>query len=406
MKLDELYDLFDRLRPFRRRAAAAMLRNELGRGASFPIGSCETCRATLHELESASSLLASLPGSGTQRELLVDGRHATLNLDYEITELERDVTCLRDGPAAVSRLLWAPESSGEQIDGMLELFGDTAYAAAFSDRDGTITNYCGRYRSSHQPLYAAVEIARFARDRCDEFFVVTSGPLYGHGLLSLSSFPDETVHLAGSKGREFKLADGKTGSYPLSDEQRAAIIRLDHDVQELLDRPEYRLLSAIGSGYQRKFGQLTVSRQDVHRSVPEDLSGAFLHDVRRLVGRVDPEHTRFEIDDTGFDVEITLVAEGDRRRGFDKGDGVRFLVDSLALDLRGVPVLVCGDTPGDVPMLESLAEAGARTHAVFATEDEALRRVVRERATASAFCSGPDVLVAALGSAADRGGTK
>ena len=402
MTIGELYELFDRLRPYRSRAAASILNNHLDTDQSEACMKQEPCREARAELTAALEILESLPGNGFQRELSVDGRDLSLTLDYEFQELRRDVVCLEEGMRGVARSLHVPGAFDEELESVLSLlaagrYSVARYSAVFTDRDGTIANYCGRYRSSHQPLYAAVRIGRFARLCTDHCFVVTSGPLYGHGLISLSAFPEATVHLAGSKGREYVLADGLAGSFPLTHEQRSVIIALDERIQALLERPEYRLLTMIGSGYQRKFGQLTVSRQDIHRSVPAEVSEGFLREVRRIVSELDSGKQWFEVDDTGFDIEVTLIAEGSRSRGFHKGDGVAFLVKSLDLDLHRAPVLVCGDTASDVPMLEYLAEAGYETHAIFVAADGELERRVRRVATRAAFCSGPDVLVAALG---------
>ncbi|MFW5683700.1 MAG: hypothetical protein ACOC1I_02505 [Spirochaetota bacterium] len=408
MTIGELYELFDALRPLRRRAAAAILDDRLDVQSEdrwkTECSRRRPCRDARDALSRAHAMLEALPGEHHHREVSVDGRDLRINLDYEFQELERDLVCLDDGMSGLDPLLHVPGRFEEELEALRSLFGSTRYSAVFSDRDGTIANYCGRYRSSHQPFYAAVRVGRFAAERSRDFFIVTSGPLYGHGLLSLSCFPPETVHLAGSKGREFLLADGTTGSFPLTDVQRAAMITLDEMIRALLERPEYRLLTMIGSGYQRKFGQLTVSRQDIHRSVPAEVSESFLRDLRGMVDEFDVGGGRFELDDTGFDIEITLTAEGSQTRGFNKGDGVAFLADSLGHDLRHDPVLVCGDTPSDLPMLEHLAESGYETHAIFVAADGDLERQVRRLATRAVVCSGPDVLVAAMGIAGHAGG--
>jgi len=404
MTLGELYGLFDALRPFRRRAAAVVLSGDPA-VAEPPCTAAEECRDALGEIDAALRRLEALPGTGVQREMSVDGRDLRLTLDYEFDELRRDEALLRRGERGVDDLLRVPGAFDDELGALIELLGrgvgtDGRYSAVFSDRDGTIANYCGRYRSSHQALYSAVRLGRFARRCADDFFVVTSGPLHGNGLISLSAFPDHTVHLAGSKGREYVLADGTAGSFPLTDAERSVIMELDERVSALLERADYRVLTAIGSGYQRKFGQLTVSRQDIHRSVPVEVSERFLVEVNRLVGELDPGGDALQVDDTGFDIELTLVAAEGVNRGFDKGDGVGFLVETTGLDLHRGPVLVCGDTASDLPMVEHLVEAGYETHAVFVAADGDLARRVRRAATHSAFCSGPDVLVAALGIAA------
>lgn len=395
--LSELYELFDWLRPHRRRAAAVILDQFLDLDTELACERQVACRDALSAMERARDVIESLPGSGDSRDLEVDDRAVRSNLEYERSELERDIICLREGMSGVVRRLRVPGAFEEELDAVLSVIRGHHYSAAFSDRDGTIANYAARYRSSHQPLYAAVRLGRFAISACDDFFVVTSGPLYGHGLLSLSAFPEGTVHLAGSKGREFVRADGSTGSYAMSEAGRSAIMSLDARLQELLERTEFRLLQSIGSGYQRKLGQLTVSTQDIHRSVPAELSEQFLNEVQNAVAKVDPDGSRFELDLTGFDVEITLTSDDDATRGYHKGDGVRFLVESCNLDLVQAPVLVCGDTASDLPMLRELTAAGFTTHAIFVAPTDELERDVRGAAAQAAFCSGPDVLVTALG---------
>jgi hypothetical protein len=395
--LTELYNLFDELRPHRRRAASAILDNNLDLETHEACRQQPGCRTTLDALEQAQNILDSLPGHDNTRELQIDGRSVALNLEYERTELGRDVICLREGMRGVVRTLKVPGAFEEELDAVLEVVQDRHYRAVFSDRDGTIANYCGRYRSSHQPLYAAVRLGRFAMHGTSDFFIVTSGPLYGNGLLSLSAFPEGTVHLAGSKGREFVRSDGTAGSLPLTDAERASINLLDEHLQKLLARPEYAILRSIGSGYQQKLGQLTISTQDIHRSVPGTVSTQFQEELCGVLRRLDPDQSRFEMDQTGFDVELTLTSHADRSRGYHKGDGVKFLVDSFGLDLADGPVLVCGDTPSDLPMLESLVAMGVPTHAIFVAADAELEERVRRLTPHCAFCTGPDVLVTALG---------
>ncbi len=395
--LDELYEHFDRLRPLRRRAASAILENGLDLDAHHACHRAPVCGETLSTLEETLHAIDSLPGSGSSREIEIDGRSLTVNLEYERTELQRDIACLRLGMKGVVQTLHVPGAFEQELDDVLELIHDRRYTCVFSDRDGTIANYSGRYRSSHQPLYAAVRLGRFAMTATDHFFVLTSGPLYGHGLLSLSAFPEGTVHLAGSKGREFVRSDGTAGSFPLREEERLLIMKLDERLRALLERPDYSLLASIGSGYQQKLGQLTVSIQDIHRSVPSEISESFLDEITTILRQIDPDRSRFELDHTGFDVELTLASDVDRARGYHKGDGVNYLIEACGLDLGEGPVLVCGDTPSDLPMLEALAQRGVETHAVFVAPDADLRARVQQASSAAAFCTGPDVLVTALG---------
>ena len=394
LTLDGLYALFDSLSPLRRRAVGAILE----RSRSEPRSLCrrlDSCADVEAALEAALGMLEALPGQGHERFLEVGGRQTSVTLDYEFEETARDLAFVRGGLPALRERLGTSAGFDEGVARVAALIAGGGYRAVFADRDGTLANYCGRYRSSHQSLYAAVMIGRFAMRQTGEFFMVTSGPLHGNGLLSLSAMPPGLVHHAGSKGREYVTAAAARGGLPVPHEAADALSRLDRALSGLLASPEYELFGVVGSGYQRKLGQVTVSRQDIHRSVPAELSAAFLERVREEVERIDPKSTRFEVYDTGFDVEVTLaLSDG---RGFTKGDGVRFLVGELGIDLAGLPVLVCGDTGSDLPMAEALVEAGALVDAVFVGVPGELASRARDVAARSAFCMSPDALVAALG---------
>ncbi|TVQ27671.1 MAG: trehalose 6-phosphate synthase, partial [Spirochaetaceae bacterium] len=172
--------------------------------------------------------------------------------------------------------------------------------------------------------------------------------------------------------------------------------KLNERIDRLLSRPEFATFALIGSGLQHKHGQTTVARQDIHGSIPDDLSEEFLESVQSTVRDVDPEGTIFGVEDTGKDVEIMLTVDGGRR--FSKGDGLSYLNDALGLGLSQSPCLICGDTSSDLPMVEKAVELGGRdrTAAVFVTRDEDLRRRVSAVLDRSHFVSTPDVLVAAL----------
>lgn len=168
-------------------------------------------------------------------------------------------------------------------------------------------------------------------------------------------------------------------------------------INAILQTDSYRKFALIGSGFQRKVGQLTVARQDSARNVDAKESEAFLAEVRRLTAAVDPANLRIE--DTGLDIEVHLaVAEEAGAREFDKGDGLRFVLDELRADVRDAPVLVCGDTASDVPLVTAALECAgsANVTAVFVTEYEEVRERVRGTGAQAFFVTKPDALVGAL----------
>lgn len=349
-------------------------------------------------LEKALAAVDDLPGTEIEKRLSAGGREITVTVDYERRELEKDLRFLnQDDRGSDAFLADYNDGFDAAVTALVDFLGSRRYTTSVSDRDGTVNNYCGRYRSSHQSIYNAVFLSRFAQNRADNPVLLTSAPLANHGLLDLSAMPEHSIHYAGSKGREYYSIEGVQGRMPIEAEQRKALETLNERIAHLLSREENRIFSLIGSAIQYKFGQTTVSRQDIHGSVPQRKSETFLAAVRELVRDVDPDESTFRIEDTGLDIEIMLTVGG--ARDFDKGDGIRFLDEELELNLASGPNLICGDTSSDVPMAETAIErCGADdTFVVFVTEDDELKERVARTGANTYFAPSPDVLVAALG---------
>lgn len=360
----------------------------------------------IRSLEEALSALDGLPGDRFDKTLSAGGFETTVTLDYERTELEKDIFFLETAtmrPEAFSEYLATHNAElgrtrafASELEETVRFLRDTPIANFITDRDGTVNNYCGRYRSSHQSVWNAVYLTRFARQWAREPVILTSAPLLSDGLLELTAMPAGSVHYAGSKGREYHGRDGSKGAMEIDEAKAAALDGLNRRLDELVSRDEYRAFGVIGSGMQHKFGQTTVARQDIHGSIPHERSRAFLEEVRSLVHELDPNGTNFGVEDTGKDIEIMLTVEGQRE--FTKGDGIGFLDDALGLDLAKGPNLICGDTWSDLPMVERSAELSGpdATAAVFVTDDAELRSEVAGLVSRSHFVPAPDVLVAAL----------
>ncbi|MBN1836341.1 MAG: hypothetical protein JW820_10860, partial [Spirochaetales bacterium] len=210
--------------------------------------------------------------------------------------------------------------------------------------------------------------------------------------------------LAGSKGREALDEEGRRHRLPVPEAQQAALDRLNRGLSRLIARPEFEIFGLIGSGLQLKFGQSTVAHQDVYGSIPETLSRRFREAVEELIVTLDPERQVFRTEDTGKDLEILLTVDagaeggpgGGALRDFDKADGIRFLDRELGLGLERGPTLVCGDTPSDLPMVETALRAGGETWCIFVSRDAELRRRLGKACPRSWVASQPDVLVALL----------
>jgi hypothetical protein len=164
-------------------------------------------------------------------------------------------------------------------------------------------------------------------------------------------------------------------------------------------QPDYEKFTFIGSGLQFKFGQSTVARQDIGKSINEDESQAFLETLEVLVSELDPSKKNFRIEDTGLDVEIILTVETteDGLKDFDKGDGVKYLNTELELDMFRGPHLICGDTGSDVPMLEAALEMSPDSMAIYVTEKKDLAARIQALSSNAVIVPEPDILVAILG---------
>jgi hypothetical protein len=383
--LAEFYDLMMKTRTVRRMLAEFYL------AGSIKLEEVDGLRNALDALEELRT-----ENDGYEFLTKEGGRVTSVALDYETEELEKDLFFFDHGEEAFYRYIAdrVPELDA-QVGAVSELLRPAAGSTFITDRDGTVNNYCGRYRSSVQSAYNAIHLTRFARARASNAVILTSAPLENFGLLDLTVSPERTFIMAGSKGREFRDAAGRQHSLPIETEKQQKLEELNRRLSELVESPEYEEFALIGSAVQFKFGQTTVARQDMYGSIDPGRSEAFFERVKRLTSEVDPEGETFRLEDTGYDIEIILTREeGDR--DFNKGDGVEFVDRVLGLGLDG-PTIVCGDTASDVPMVEQVARRSNDLRTIFVTKDDALKKEVESHSPQTVFVDQPDALVLALG---------
>ncbi len=354
-------------------------------------------REAVESLRNALVTLESIPHeAGTYRVNLTGTRTVGLDLRYEIGELRKDITFLEQGEDGLYEYLTHlhPRFWDYVNAGVARLKG-THFHVFATDRDGTINNYCGRYRSSIQSAYNAVFLARFARACADHSVIVTSAPLSGPGIIDVTTSPADTFIYAASRAREFLDTEAKRHTFRISDEQNQKITDLNERLKELVKQPDFQKFSYIGSGLQCKFGQTTIARQEIGHSIPNDESAAFLKLIQRTVRNLDPEQHFFRIEDTGLDIEITLVIEkpGGKQRDFNKGDGLLFVDRELSLPLSLGPNLICGDNIPDLSMVQVSLDKTSRTAAGFVTESPELRDKVTILCPDSVIVPAVDMLV-------------
>lgn len=394
--LKAFYRLMADTLPVRRRLVQAML-----------AGPEPVATADVEFLRLSLAALRGIPSENGQPVVALDQqRTITLDLRYEIGELEKDILYLEQGEEALLDFLGRlHQGFDETVTAGVEHLGGLRFNCLISDRDGTTNNYCGRYLSSVQSVYNAVFLSRFAQRLVRRPVFLTSAPLLEEGIVQISVNPPSTFIYAASKGRECLDLNGVRRGHPVPAEKEMKLEALSRELTGLTGQPEYEKFTLIGSGLQRKFGQLTIARQDIGGSVPEAESAAFLETVRGLVAMVDPEAEHFRIEDTGLDIEIilTLDTEHGLTKDFDKGDGVTYLDATLGLQLEQGAHLVCGDTNSDVPMLRTVLERCEDTWAVFVTRKPELADTVRALCPRAFIVPEPDMLVTILGSLRSSG---
>jgi hypothetical protein len=395
--LKQFYGLMSRTRDVR----VGLVRSYLSSGAADPGG--------VASLRDALSRLEVIPQGDSGRRVTLDGS-GTIDLDlgYEIGEMVKDLLFFEEGEEALSAHLASLHPGfAEHVARGREALGGVRFNCFVTDRDGTVSNYCARYRSSIQSAYNAVFLARFVRKCTGRAVLLTSAPLAGPGVLDVSVDPPGTFIYAASKAREFVDSAGERHTFPVDPGQQAKLDALNERLAELVRRPAYEKFALIGSGLQLKFGQTTISRQDICRSVDEGESAAFLKLVEEAVRELDPEGTCFAMEDTGLDVEIILTLPGGAggpARDFDKGDGLLFLDRELGLGLDRGPHLVCGDTSSDLRMLAACLERTADVRAAFVARNEEVAAKAREMSPDVLIFPETDVLVATLDALSRTGG--
>jgi len=227
-----------------------------------------------------------------------------------------------------------------------------------TDRDGTTNNYCDRYASSVQSAYNAAWLGHFAKHCTENAVIITAAPLGGRpsaeGLMELSVAPRGVLTYTGSKGREYfdYTTQRVLEAEVLPSDQREMVEELHRRIHHLCGQPGNAKFLGIGSGLQRKFGEVTMARNDPAGTIPEPESRRFMADVRRIKEEMDPDGTDLDLHDTNTDLEIFPRVVGGRA-SFDKGSGVKCLDKKLKLQVGLGPNLICGDTDSDVVMIEA-----------------------------------------------------
>ena len=345
-----------------------------------------------------------------------DAQEIMLDLGYEISELDRDLLYITEGEEAIlERMSVQYRDWNTTMNDGLQFFNfirTQKLSAWLTDRDGTTNLYCGRYMSSIQSIYNSVWITSFAKHCCRQAAFITSAPLGGGaqniesslvaaenaGIISVSVNPPGQFIYGASKGRECLDADQRVRRFAMTQADSALIAAVTRELSLMLKKPRWQKFAFIGSAMQVKFGEVVIARQDVSHSISSPESASLIEEVKGVVARIDPSGSNLTIHDTGLDLEITLAKAG--KTAFSKGDGLKYLNKELSMGITPTsgPVLVSGDTTGDLPMLEAaIATADpSNTFAVFVTENRSLADTVRTLCPKSLIVPTADHLVGIL----------
>lgn len=383
----EFYQLMEVLKDLRVKAVSEYFNQN-----KLSYSEIETFKAVLSKLES-------IPKVENSFVLRTDNAEPIeIELDYEINELIKDQLFLQKGFKDLEEHFETQNSSYKtEISAGLHFLNSVEFDYLFTDRDGTISNYCGRYLSSVQGVGNAIMLSELSKMIKEQSVILTAAPLLKGGIQDVLVQPQGQFVIAGSKGREFFDSKGVYHSLPIEKEQQRVLDDLYNQLVELLDKNEYSIFRYIGSGLQQKFGEIGLARQDKNLSVSSQKSLDFKNEVLNCVMNVDPKGDFLVLDDTGKDLEINLsFGNSQNAKEFNKGDGLDFIVKSLHLDLKRKKVLICGDTFSDVSILSKAQELDAEVFSIFVTKDKALKKKVKSVCSNSFFVATPDTLVALL----------
>lgn len=387
--LENFYTLMFELRDLRRKIALSAFVGE-----KVEADSIDFFKKTL-------DLLLAIPQKDNRYILTLSGdKTLFLEFDYEIAELEKDIFFFTHTESEFySYLSGLHKDFSKQLTEAYSKLKNISFSNFITDRDGTISNYCGRYGSSIQAAYNALFLSRFAKNCVDNSVIMTSAPIENVGMLDVVVNPEGIFIYAASKGREYFNKQGEYCHFPIKEEKQARLNILNEKLKEIIELPQYKIFSFIGSGLQFKFGQTTVAYQDISDSIPENESKEFFQLLENTVREIDPNKEFFRLEDTGKDMEIILTVEesaSGKLKDFDKGDGVRFLDTDAKLNISGGACLIAGDTKSDIPMINAALEKTKDTWAVFVTDNNELEEKVNKSCPNSLFVSTPDILISTL----------
>ncbi|KAH7698921.1 Protein TPS-2, partial [Aphelenchoides avenae] len=413
--LDDFYSLMMRTRDVRRQIVERVLKG-------IPIRSHFSISLSNAK---ESLLLACQPGTRTlhlKPSLEEDEQTEPAHFDIanELDEFEKDLNFMKfiqsDDVYNVEQFInslqeYHPVSADKFRDEVIEL-GDMLTEADhfnffFTDRDGTLKSYSCSYPASIQPAYSGVIQAQFARRCAQTCAIVTTAPLMRIGVLDVSTIPEGYYYFGASAGREWFIDPAnKFKDQSIPEEDLELLERVFAAISDLLEEPKFKHFTWVGSGLQKHYGHITIAHQDAFNSVPRHQVRAIDQKIKDIIHRIDPDQHTLKVKETETDIKIFLKSESGEI--FDKGQGIRLLVEHMKCDISNGTILVCGDSSTDLPMLQACLEANpSGVYTVWVTRSDELKQTVRELCERFGnknfvFVSCPEVLLGGMAQATIR----
>jgi hydroxymethylpyrimidine pyrophosphatase-like HAD family hydrolase len=383
LSLKEFYKLMRETRDLKQEILSLILKNK------------KVPKSQIIKLRKYHDFLKNLKKQNSKYVLYYKNKEILSGLNYELSELDRDLIYLEKGEKALLKKLEnSNKNFHKQKQKIIEKLSKNTFNLLITDRDGTINNYSERYLSSVQSIYNAVFLSRFISEKTRHSIILTSASL--NDFQKVNIFPRDFMKthgltLAGSKGSEFFSKDNEKVRVPLNKKEKQKLKLIETRIKEIISKKQYEIFSLIGSGFQVKHGQLTIARQDMLKSVKKSLSEKFAKEVKEIVKKTDLNSEYFTVHDTGLDIEITFKLMG---RKFNKYKGVKFTLSKLGLQPKNS--LVCGDTHSDLDFFDYIEEESQNYSAIFVTSNPKVKNKIRKIFPKTLFISSPDILIAAL----------
>ncbi|CAB07584.3 Alpha,alpha-trehalose-phosphate synthase [UDP-forming] 2 [Caenorhabditis elegans] len=412
--LDDFFSLMMKTRNVRRQIVGRVLKGIPIR-SHFAI-SLRNAKESLEQICKPGTHTAEFKSGPDSKEV------AHFEIDNELQEFERDLSFIdyvqSDDADNVEQFVdtlisshpISVETYKKEVENAVELlYSADHFHYFFTDRDGTLKSYSCSYPSSIQPAYSGVIQAQFARRCAQTCVILTTAPLMHIGVLDVSTIPNGYYYFGASGGREWFIDNGHNfkDESILKGEKADVLASAYTRISHLLEEPEFRPFTWVGSGLQKHYGHLTIAFQDVYKTITEAQGKQLHEEIEKIVKDVDPHGTRLQLASTEFDIKVYMKTETDGHV-FDKGDGLRLLCEKMHCDLTEGNVLVCGDSSTDIPMLkECLIRNPKGVYTIWVTVNDKLKEEVRALCASYsnsnvAFVSCPEVLLGAMAQATIR----